>query len=105
MGVLEIMNIIAITENQMETRIIWGFIGIRVSQNYGYHLFGFPITRTIVFRVYIGGPLFWETIMYVFQAAKQGLPHFPSIASLGFRALGSNLNSVASGVSRTDPKP
>ena len=28
-------------ENEMEARVIQGFIGIRVSQNYGYH-FGGP---------------------------------------------------------------
>ena len=34
-------------ENEMETGFIQGIVGIRVSQNYGYH-FGVPIIRIIV---------------------------------------------------------
>ena len=55
-------------ENEMETTIwglglrfrglgvwVWGFLKL------GAPFLGVPIIRTIVFRVYIGVPLFWET--------------------------------------------
>ena len=44
-------------ENDMETGVIQGFIGMRVSQNWGYH-FGVPITRTVVYwGLYWGPPI------------------------------------------------
>ena len=45
-------------ENEMETGVIQGFRGMRVSQNWGYH-FGVPIIRTIVYwGLYWGPPIF-----------------------------------------------
>ena len=39
---------------------IWGFPKI------GSTLLGVPIRRSIVFVVYIGVPLFWETTIYIY---------------------------------------
>ena len=45
-------------------------LDLGVSQNQGYH-FGVPRISIVVFWVYIGVPLFWETTISAFAGAAQ----------------------------------